>query len=110
MFDLRGLNLPGLYDDAQSGLTRRLSALAREASGISRSLERFGHGAGRDLSHVAHDMADGALHGGAVAARVLGKQAWRAGRAVRRDPVPAVVAVAGLACLISLIMSPGSRR
>ena len=110
MFDLRGHNLPHMYDEAQSALSRRLSHLARDASGISRSLEKFGAGAGRDVSHFAHDATDAALHHGASAARVIGKQAWRAGKAVRRDPVPAVVAVAGLACILSLIMSSDKRR
>lgn len=110
MFDLRGLNLPNMYDDAQSGLSRRLSHLARDASSISRSLEKYGSSAGRDLSHFAHDATDAALHHGASAARMFGKQAWRAGKAVRRDPVPAVVAVAGLACLLTLVMSSGKRR
>jgi hypothetical protein len=108
MLDLRALT--GLYDDTQSSLSRRLGALAREASGISRSLERFGDGARHDVSHFAHDAADLALHQGSAAARALGKQAWRAGKAVRKDPVPTVVAVAGLACLLSLVMSSGSSR
>ena len=108
MLDLRALT--GLYDDSQSSLSRRLGSLAREASGISRSLEQFGHGTGRDISHFAHDAADVALHQGSRAARAVGKQAWRAGRAVGKDPVPAVVAVAGLACLVSLVMSSGNSR
>jgi len=106
MFDLRGLNLPGLYDDAQSSLGKRLNSLAREASGISRSLEHFGSGARRDFGHAAHDFADY----GQVAARMIGKKAWKAGKAVRKDPVPAVVAVAGLACVVSLLMSSGSNK
>jgi hypothetical protein len=105
MLDLRALT--GLYDDTQSSLSRRLSSLAREAGGISRSLERFGDGARHDVSHFAHDAADIALRQGSRAARAVGKQAWRAGRQVGKDPVPAVVAVAGLACLVSLVMSSG---
>lgn len=108
MLDLRALS--GLYDDTQSSLSRRLGALAREASGISRSLEHIGSGARHDISHFAHDAADVALQQGAVAARALGKQAWRAGKAVRKDPVPTVVALAGLACLVSLVMSSGSGK
>lgn len=108
MLDLRALT--GLYDDTQSSLSRRLTALAREASGISRSLDHFGDGARHDLSRFAHDATDFARHEGAAVARAVGKQAWRAGKAVRKDPVPAVVAVAGLACLVSLVMSSGNGK
>lgn len=105
MFDLRALT--GLYDDSQSSLQRRLSSLARDAGGISRSLERFSDGARHDVSHFAHDAADVAWKQGSRAARAVGKQAWRAGRQVGKDPVPVAVAVAGLACLITLVMSSG---
>ena len=108
MLDLRALS--GLYDDTQSTLSRRLGELARDAGHLSRSLEKYGDGARHDISRFAHDAADVALEQGAVAARALGKQAWRAGKAVRKDPVPTVVALAGLACLVSLVMSSGNSR
>lgn len=104
----RGFDLSHFTDSAQDRFGRQFSSLARDASHLSDALNRYTNGARHDVGHMAHDIADEALHQGAVAARILGKQAWRAGKAVRRDPVPTVVAVAGLACLISLVMSSGN--
>lgn len=106
----RGFDLSRFTDDAQDNFGRQFSSLARDASQLSKALNRYSAGARHDVSHLAHDLADGALHQGAVAARVLGRQARNAGRAVRNDPVPAVVAVAGLACLVSLVLASGARR
>ncbi len=106
----RGFDLSQFTDGAQDRFGRQFASLARDASHLSDALSRYTNSARHDAGHFAHDLADGALHQGAVAARLLGKQAWRAGKAVRRDPVPAVVAVAGMACLLSLVLSSGSRR
>jgi hypothetical protein len=64
------------------------------------------HSRGFDLTQ----FADEAWAQGRVAARVLGRQAWKAGKAVRRDPVPATMAVIGLACLLSLLTASPRRR
>lgn len=101
------LDLPFLSDHSQRQLSRQVSSLARDAGHISDLLARFSADARRDAGHLAHDLADEAWQQGAVAAKALGQQALRVGKAVRRDPVPAVVAVAGLACLLSLILASG---
>ena len=106
----RGFDLSHFSDTAQDRFGRQFSGLARDAGHLQQALSRFSDDARHDVGRVAHDFADEAMHQGAIAARVLGKQAWKAGKAVRKDPVPAVVAVAGLACLLSLVMSSGSRR
>lgn len=112
-------DLPFLDNHSQRRLNRQVSSLARDAGHITDLLARFtanarrdADGYARDAGHYAHDLADEAWHQGTVAAKVLGKQALRAGKAVGKDPVPAVVAVAGLACLLSLVTSAGrsSRR
>ncbi len=54
---------------------------------------------------VLHQAADYARHEGAVIAKVAGKQALRAGRAVKADPVPAIVGAIGIALFASLLMS-----
>jgi hypothetical protein len=102
----RGFDLSHFTDDAQDRFGRQFASLARDASQLSNALARYSNGARHDVSH----FADEALHHGAVAARVLGKQAWKAGKAVRRDPAPTMVAMVGLACLVSLVMASGSRR
>lgn len=106
----RSFDLSRFTEDAQDRFGSKFSSLARDAGHLAEALNRHSRGARHDLGHYAHDFADGALQQGATAARALGKQAWRAGNAVRKDPVPTVVALAGMACLLSLVMSSGSRR
>ena len=106
----RGFDLSHFTDDAQDRFGRQFSSLARDASHLSNALSRYSAGARHEVGHLAHDFADGAVHQGAIAARLLGKQAWKAGKAVRRDPAPTMAALVGLACLVSLVMASGSKR
>ena len=106
----RGFDLSHFSDDAQNRFGRQFSSLARDASHLSDALSRYSADARHDVGHLAHDFADEAMHQGAIAARVLGKQAWKAGKAVRRDPAPTMAALIGLACLVSLVMASGSKR
>ena len=63
----------------------------------------------RHLAEPAlHQAADYARHEGAIVAKAAAQQAIRAGRAVKADPVPAIVGAVGLALLASLIL--GRRR
>ena len=78
----RGFDLSHFTDEAQDRFGRQFASLARDASQLSNALARYGNGARHDVSHFAHDLADGAMQQGAVAARVLGKQAWKAGKPV----------------------------
>ena len=106
----RGFDLSHFTDDAQDRFGRQFSSLARDASHLSNALSRYSAGARHEVGHLAHDFADGAMHQGAIAARVLGKRAWKAGKAVRRDPAPTMATLVGLACLVSLVMASGSKR
>ena len=99
----------GFADDATQRIGRQLASLSREASHVTESLRRLTANTGRDAGHYAHDLADQALHQGTAVARVVGKQAWRAGRAVSRDPAPAIAAVVGVACLLTLVLGSGKR-
>lgn len=103
-------DLPFIDHSTQRRLNRQVSSLARDAGHITELLSRFTANAQREAQHYGHDLADEAWHQGAVAAKVLGKQALRAGRAVGKDPMPAVIAVAGLACLLSLATSSRRRQ
>lgn len=109
MVHSRGFDLSHLAEGAQDRFGRQFASLARDARHLSESLARYTDSTRNDLGHIAHDFADQAWHQGAVAARVLGKQARKAGKAVRKDPVPAAVALVGLACLLSLVASSGRR-
>jgi hypothetical protein len=110
MAHARGFDLSHFSNDAQNRFGRQVSSLARDASHLSDALSRYSADVRHDAGHLAHDLADEALHQGAVAARVLGKQAWRAGKAVRRDPAPTMAALVGIACLVSLVMASGNSR
>lgn len=107
-------DLPFIDHSTQRRISRQVSSLSRDASHITDLLSRFTANARReaghyanDVNHHAHDLADEAWHQGTAAAKVIGKQALRAGRAVGKDPIPAVVAIAGLACLLALATSSG---
>jgi hypothetical protein len=82
--------------------------LAHQMSQLRREVDGLGHRAGRYGSHLhddADDFADVLWRGGRVAARQIGRQASKAGRAVKEDPVPAMVAVAGFALFLNLVLS-----
>jgi HJR/Mrr/RecB family endonuclease len=79
-------------------LVHQISALRRDLTGSSRSLVR-------SATHTAADFGEDLLHQGERVARGVGKQAMRAGHAIQKDPVPTVVALAGFACLMSLILA-----
>jgi hypothetical protein len=106
----RGFDLARFTDDSRSRFGRQFSSLARDGGHLSEALARYATDVRHDAGHLAHDLADQALHQGAVAARVLGKQAWRAGKAVRRDPAPTMAALVGIACLVTLVMASNARR
>lgn len=82
-------------------IARQLSSLRHDVSGVSRAVGRYG-------AHTASDFGDQLWHQGEAVARQLGRQAKKAGRAVKNDPMPAVVAVAGFACLLRLAL--GSKK
>ncbi len=106
----RGFDLSRITDDAQDRFGRQFAGLARDMRHFSDSLSRYADNTRHDIGHVAHDFVDEAWEQGRVAAHALGKQARKAGRAVRRDPVPAAVALIGLACLVSLVATSTHRR
>ncbi len=78
-------------------LSRQLSSLRHDVAGVSRAVSRYG-------AHTAHDVGDQLWHQGEIVARQLSRQAKKAGKAVKEDPVPAIVAVAGFALFLNLIL------
>jgi hypothetical protein len=96
-------------DDVSDNVAHHLSSLRREVMALSGEAGRYGHQLadryGPRVAHSAGEIGEALAHQGAVVAQQLGKQARRAGRAVKDDPVPTVVAVVGLLCLASLVMA-----
>lgn len=90
------------WPEAQEQLAQQVTRLAREVGAISRTVQRMSAETGREAGETAADFVGEALQQGEMLARELGKQAQHVGTAVRRDPVPAIVAVAGLVLLLSL--------
>ena len=88
-------------DELLEHLSRQLSSLHHDLSGVSRAVSRYG-------AHTVHDVGDQLWHQGEIVARQLGRQAKKAGKAIKNDPVPAVVAVAGFALFLNLLL--GRRR
>lgn len=85
-----------------TALRRELAALSGEAGRRGQKLaERYGH----QLQHGAGEIGDALVHQGAAVARQVGRQARRAGQAVRNDPAPAVAAAIAVACVASLLLS-----
>ena len=66
-------------------------------------LSDFAHQARALAEPALHDAVDYARHEGVIVARAAAKQAMRAGRAVKADPVPTIVGVVAVALLASLV-------
>lgn len=94
---LASLGLP--HRDPNS-LEARIASLQREMRHIGRNLSsRAGHTA-EDWGDNVSDFGREAARQGMQLAEMAGSQAWRASRAVRRDPIPAI-AVIGTALLLA---------
>lgn len=91
------------WQQTQEQLTRQVSRLAREVSAMSRTMHRMGAEIGDEAGAATADLIGATLHQGEVIAHDLGRRAKRVGKAVRKDPMPAVVTVVGLALLLSLL-------
>lgn len=92
------------WPEAQEQLAHQVSRLAREVGAMSRTVQKLSAETGREAGETAADLFGDALQQGEVLARKFRRQARHVGTAVRKDPVPTIVAVAGLALLLSLVL------
>jgi hypothetical protein len=102
------------------GITaKQLAALQRQVAELGAQLghsssdarhagQAFAHSARHFAGEAAHDLSHYARHEGAMVAREAGRQALRAGRAVKADPMPTVVALIGVA-MIARLLAPSRR-
>lgn len=92
------------WPKAQEQLAQQVSRLAREVGAMSRTVQRMSAETGREAGETASDLVGETLHQGEMLVRELGTQARHVGKAVRRDPLPTIVAVAGFLLLLSLAL------
>ncbi|MEO6394663.1 MAG: hypothetical protein ABIO40_01975 [Devosia sp.] len=85
--------------DQISDIARHLRASRHD---LQSSGSEFAHAAGRFAGEAAQQFAGLARHEGSVAARIAAKQAVKAGRAIKADPMPAIVGLVGVALLVRL--------
>jgi hypothetical protein len=99
-----------LHDSHNRGfgdlLAHRVADLQRELRWLGPAL----HDYRRDLGHGARDVGEVIVHQGARLARRVGRDAKRAGRAVRQDPVPALAMAVAAGCLLSLVLDRPKKR
>lgn len=95
---------------SHNDLDHQLAGMRREAARLSKSIAHMARHTGRDVVRSGHHFTDAALAQLPEAARLVGRQARKAGRSVQRDPVPTLVAMIGVACLASLALSRTKRR
>jgi hypothetical protein len=94
-------------------LRHRALALRNQAEDAGGDLlDRAGHAVGslRKVAEPAlHKAADMAVHEGGALARYASRRALRAGRAVRDDPMPALIGAVGIALIATMIFSRRGR-
>lgn len=90
--------------ESEDRVAHQLTALRHEVAGLSNALRHLGAGVAHDFGHEASHLTGEMLHQGVAVAKVLGRQASKAGTAMRADPVPAIVAVAGFVLFLNLIL------
>jgi hypothetical protein len=93
------------HDDPVSQLRRQVSSLRRQIDGLSREASRTGRHAASDLGDSASELFDDAWEHGRDAAQQIARQAAHVGTAVRKDPVPTLVAVGTLALVASILLA-----
>jgi hypothetical protein len=92
-------------------LAKSLATGARETGQLAQNhVVQFAGGAKALAEPRLHDAADFLNREGAAMARAALQQAGRAARAVKADPVPAIVGTVGLAMLARLVLGRRRRR
>jgi hypothetical protein len=86
-------------DEVQERVAHQLSAIRHDVAALGKSVAvRGGH-----LQHDAGDIGEALWHGGEAMARQLGRQATRASRALREDPMPAVIGVVAIVGVVAAL-------
>lgn len=103
--------LERLNDYKGRHLARQLSRSAMETRQLARDhLQQFAHDAGEVAGRATHELADYARAEGAVLASAATREAVRAGRAIKADPVPVIVGIVGAVLLANLLLGRRAQR
>ncbi|MEO8756865.1 MAG: hypothetical protein ABI398_03795 [Devosia sp.] len=86
--------------DTRDMALHRLTQFGHDASHVA---SQAGHAAGDIASRAAHLAADYGRHEGTALAQAATAHALRAGRAMKADPIPAIVGAVGIVLLASLL-------
>lgn len=96
----------GWQDSLQRNLSRQLADLQEEVSSLGRSVARYGG----QVQHDAGSLGDALWQGGETVTQQLGREARRIGKAVRQDPLPAVVAIVALVGVVAALSLAFGRK
>lgn len=92
-------------ENSGADIAEQVLALREEISSLADAVARYSGHSANDLGHNALELASQVSHQGAVAARNIGRQANAAGRVVRDNPVPALVALGTVALIAALVFT-----
>jgi hypothetical protein len=107
--------LEAVFPRSQPTLGDQIASLSQDVAQLARQMRRYSqprvehaaHAAGDfagDVLHQLEPIARGALHRANDARRAVTHQVRATGRAVRDDPVPAVIALGTFALIASLLL------
>jgi hypothetical protein len=91
-------SLDSFLPHRQSPMERQLAHLRHELASVSGAVQHLA----APIGHRAAEAGDRLLQQGSVVAHQVGRQALRAGKAVKKDPVPAAVGLITAALLANL--------
>jgi hypothetical protein len=102
--------LESLFPRHRSSVSDQVASLSHEVAHLARHAGRYATPRIREAAHSAGDLAGDVIHQLEPLARDVAHRAKVAGRAVRQDPVPAVIALGTFALIASLLLSGGPSR
>jgi hypothetical protein len=100
--------LEAVFQHRRQTVGDQFASLSQDVAQLARQVRRYAAPRVQDATHSAGDFAGDVMHQLEPLARDVAHRARVAGRAVRDDPVPAVIALGTFALIASLLLSSGS--
>lgn len=101
--------LESIFPRQRHSVGDQVASLSHDVSTLARQVRRYATPRVQDAAHSASDFAGDVIHQLEPLARDVAHRAKAAGRAVRNDPVPAVIALGTFALLATLLLSASYR-